>query len=90
MATLSQDIPQVTADLRQAMARALDVIAQIDDTVSASAPPIESFARTGLPEFTKFATEAQKLVVQLEQLTKKMERDPARFFFGNNLPEFRR
>jgi phospholipid/cholesterol/gamma-HCH transport system substrate-binding protein len=58
--------------------------------VSDSAPPIQSFAQTGLPEFTRFAREAQQLVSQLEQLTKKMERDPARFFFGNNVPEFRR
>jgi phospholipid/cholesterol/gamma-HCH transport system substrate-binding protein len=90
MATLSQDIPAITADLRNAMARALEVIQEIDDTVTASAPPIQSFARNGLPEFTKFAREAQQLVYQLEQMTKKLERDPARFFFGNNVPEFRR
>ncbi len=90
MATLAEDIPAVTGDLREATARALDVIEQIDATVSASTPPIRSFAETGLPEFTKFAREAQQLVYRLEQLTKKMERDPARFFFGNNIPEFRR
>ena len=90
MATLSQDIPAITADLRNAMARALEVIEDIDATVTASAPPIQTFARTGLPEFTKFARESQQLVYQLEQLAKKMERDPARFFFGNNVPEFRR
>ena len=90
MATLSEDIPAVTADLRQAMAGALEVIARINDTVAASAPPIRAFSQTGLPEFTKFAREAQQLVYQLEQLTKRMERDPARFFFGNELREFRR
>jgi len=90
MATLSEDIPAVTTDLREAVTRAVEVIQQIDDTVSASAPPIQSFAQTGLPEFTKFAREAQQLVYQMEQLTKKMQRDPARFFFGNNIPEFRR
>ena len=90
MATLSDDIPAVTRDLRTAMARALEVIDQIKGTVSASAPSIQTFARTGLPEFTQFALEAQKLVTGLEQLTRKMERDPARFFFGNNIPEFRR
>ena len=36
------------------------------------------------------AREAQNLVAQLERLAKRMERDPARFFFGNNIPEFRR
>ncbi|MGP6089569.1 MlaD family protein [Antarctobacter jejuensis] len=90
MANLSKDLPAITADLRNVMARALEVVQDIDKTVAASAPPIQSFARTGLPEFTKFARESQQLVARLEQLAKKMERDPARFFFGNNLPEFRR
>lgn len=90
METLSADIPEVTADLREAMTGALDVIEKINDTVAASAPPIQSFSQTGLPEFTKFAREAQQLVYQLEQLTKKMERDPARFFFGSDLREYRR
>ena len=90
MSNLSQDIPAITADLRNAMARALEVIEDINETVTASAPPIQTFARTGLPEFTKFAREAQQLVYQLDQLARKLERDPARFFFGNNVPEFRR
>ncbi len=90
MATVSEDIPAATADLREVLARALDVIQQIDDTVTTSNPQIQTFASTGLPEFTKFAREARQLVYQLEQLTKKMDRDPARFFFGNTIPEFRR
>ncbi|EIE48992.1 hypothetical protein AL036_19755 [Salipiger aestuarii] len=90
MAALAQDLPAITSDLRDVIGRALAVVRNIDTTVTASTPPIQSFAQTGLPEFTKFAREAQQLVYRLEQLTKKMERDPARFFFGNTIPEFRR
>ncbi len=90
MARVSDDLPAITADLRDVMARAVAVIESVDRAVATSAPPIESFARTGLPEFTSFAREAQQLVTRLEQLARKMERDPARFFFGNNVPEFRR
>ena len=90
MAALLQDIPAASADLREVLARARDVIQKIDETVDTSSPSIQTFARTGLPEFTKFAREAQQLVYQLEQLTKKMNRDPAGFFFGNSIPEFRR
>ncbi|WP_417210005.1 MlaD family protein [Antarctobacter sp.] len=89
-AKLSDDLPAITADLRKIMARALEVVENIDTTVATTTPPIRAFAQTGLPEFTKFAREAQQLVNRLEQLAKKMERDPARFFFGNNVPEFRR
>ena len=90
MAALSQDIPAASADLREVLARARDVIQKIDETVDTSSPSIQTFTRTGLPEFTKFAREAQQLVYQLEQLTKKMNRDPAGFFFGSSIPEFRR
>jgi phospholipid/cholesterol/gamma-HCH transport system substrate-binding protein len=90
MAAVSKDIPGLTEDLRAAAGKALDVIDGIDETVSASAPPIRTFAQNGLPEITKFAREAQTLVIELEKLTKKLERDPARFFFGNNASEFRR
>lgn len=90
MAVLSEDIPAVTADLRDAVARALNVIEEIETTVASSAAPIRDFSQTGLPEFTKFARQAQLLVQRLEQLARRMERDPARFFFGNNVPDFRR
>lgn len=45
---------------------------------------------TGLPQYVRLAREARDLVKSLQQLTARMERDPARFFFGNNVPELRR
>ncbi len=90
MATLSADLPAITLDLRAVMGRAQDVISKLDAAVDASAPQIESFSRSGLPEFTGFAREARQLVGRLDQLTRRLERDPARFFFGNSIPEFRR
>ncbi|MDO6585706.1 MlaD family protein [Salipiger sp. 1_MG-2023] len=90
MSSLAADIPAITTDLRAAAARTLSLVENIEATVAASAPPVQAFARDGLPEFTRFALEAQQLVTRLEQVAKKLERDPARFFFGNSLPEFRR
>jgi phospholipid/cholesterol/gamma-HCH transport system substrate-binding protein len=90
LAALSSDIPAITADLRNATARTLEVVEEIGRTVEAGAPPIEDFARTGLPEFTNFAREAQRLIYRLDLLAKKLERDPARFFFGNSVPVFGR
>ena len=66
------------------------MIEDIEDTVATSAAPIRDFASIGLPEFTRFARQAQQLVQRLDQVARKMERDPARFFFGNNIPDFRR
>ncbi|MBP0482198.1 MlaD family protein [Sagittula salina] len=90
MNQLAGDIPAIATDLREAASRTLKVVENIETTVNASAPPLQDFARNGLPEFTKFAREAQQLVLRLEQVAKKLDRDPARFFFGNNIPEFRR
>ena len=46
--------------------------------------------RAGLPQFVRFTQEARKLVQNLERVTAKIERDPARFLLGTQSPEFRR
>ena len=66
------------------------MIEDIEDTAATSDAPIRDFASIGLPEFTQFTRQAQQLVQRLDQVARKMERDPARFFFGNNIPDFRR
>ncbi len=87
---VTRDIPEISAELRAAIANAAQIIDRLDRTVQAVSPRVEDFARTGLPAFTDFATEAQDLIDVMERLTNRLERDPARFFFGNQPPEFRR
>ncbi|MBM9595379.1 MlaD family protein [Roseitranquillus sediminis] len=90
MAALSEDVPAIAADLRTTAARTRTLVEEIGGAVSGSTPPIRDFAERGLPEITRFAREAQDLVAQLERLVGRIERDPARFFFGNSAPEFGR
>ena len=90
MASLASDIPAISAELKTALETAVTAIDQINTTVAASAPPFRSFAETGLPQYTRLARETRDLVESLKRLTARMERDPARFFFGNNVPELRR
>lgn len=90
MAAVSQDVPAITAELKQTLARATAMMETIDGVVAASGPPIAQFAQTGLPQFTRFTQEARDLIASLERLTARIERDPARFFLGGKPPEFSR
>ena len=90
MADLTEDLPGIAADLRETAARARSVAETIDGAVAAAAPGVRDFSQRGLPEFTRFARQAQDLVQALERLVSRIERDPARFIFGTSTPEFRR
>ena len=87
---VAADLPEVTAELRATLARAGDVVERLDAVVAASAPGVQDFAQTGLPEFVRFTQEARSLVASLERIAARLERDPARFLLGNQPPDFRR
>lgn len=48
-----------------------------------SREPLRDFSAQGLYEFTQFLIEARQLVSGLNRLTNQLERDPARFLFGD-------
>lgn len=50
--------------------------------------PIADFAATGLYEFSLFLTDMRKFVRSADRFIKRMENDPARFFFGNRQKGF--
>lgn len=87
---VSDDVPAITADLRDLIARADGVVADIQRTVSASAPGIRDFTNSGLSELTRLSAEARGLVNTLNSLARRIERDPARFFLNDRVPEYRR
>jgi phospholipid/cholesterol/gamma-HCH transport system substrate-binding protein len=51
---------------------------------------VRDFAATGLPELARLGTEARGLVSTLNSLVRRIERDPARFFLNDRVPEYRR
>ncbi len=87
---VTRDVPAIAADLRALINRADGVVAQIEGAVAASAPAIGTFAQTGLPELTRFGSDARNLVSALSALVRRIERDPARFLLDNRVPEYRR
>jgi phospholipid/cholesterol/gamma-HCH transport system substrate-binding protein len=87
---VSEDIPAITGDLREAAASATDAFGEVEDTVGALGPSLRGFAADGLPQYARLAAEARTLVQNLEQLVRTIERDPARYFLGGEAPVFRR
>ncbi|UOA27237.1 MlaD family protein [Pseudosulfitobacter sp. DSM 107133] len=87
---VARDVPAITADLRALIARADTVVGQVQAAVAATAPGLGNFAQTGLPELTRLSAEARGLVTTLNNLVRRIERDPARFLLDNRVPEYRR
>lgn len=87
---VTKDMPAITQDLRALIERSDKVVQQIQQAVAQSAPGIDDFARKGLPEFTRLASEARVLVTTLGDLARRIERNPARFLLDDRVPEYRR
>ncbi|MGO4910216.1 MlaD family protein [Pseudorhodobacter sp. W20_MBD10_FR17] len=90
IAGVSDAIPGVTSDLQAAANAARETFERISQVVAASDPPIRDFTTVGLPQYTKLARETRDLITNLEQLTKQIQRDPARFFLGGDTPVYKR
>jgi paraquat-inducible protein B len=56
---------------------------QVNATVAENRQALRDFTATGLYEYTGLAQDAQRLVDQINRVAEELERDPARFFFGD-------
>ena len=74
--TLLNDL-QGTAKAFQAMAGEFQALA------AENREPLRDFTQNGLYELTTLLTEARGLLIGLNRVTTEVERDPARFLFGN-------
>jgi phospholipid/cholesterol/gamma-HCH transport system substrate-binding protein len=88
--TLNQHIGPITDNAQQALAELRKTIASInkvtgaiDQVVQDNRGALRDFSQNGLPELSQFASEARVLVDSLIRLSQQIERDPARFFFGD-------
>lgn len=90
VAEVSEDVPQITADLRAAGQSAADAFAELQRIARSSGAPLRDFTATALPAYARLAEETRTLVANLDRLAAQIERDPARFFLSRDAPEFRR
>jgi len=79
--------PAVT-DLRQTAQNFAKMATQLEALARETRTPVRNFADQGLYEFSQFVVEARQLVAAMQRFTAQMERDPARFLFGDQTRGF--
>lgn len=76
-------IAQTVADLQASLLSLSRMVDQVNNLVAENRDGVRDFTRTGLYEITGLAQDAQRMVDQITRVMEDLERDPARFLFGN-------
>lgn len=88
--SLTQDIPDITARLRDAASSADTAFASLRVMLDGARAPVQSFTRDGLPQFTRLASDLRTLSQNVNQLVTTLRRNPSQIITGPKTPEFRR
>jgi phospholipid/cholesterol/gamma-HCH transport system substrate-binding protein len=86
--TVSADAGASMASLRRTADQITQVGDQLDAMISENREPIHDFTTTGLYEMSQLLTEVRLLVASLSRVSAQIERDPARFLFGDRQKGF--
>ncbi len=89
VAGITDKIDKISDDVLSASNSAKELLGTIDRVVQDNRRQVSDFLRVGLPQFIRFIEESQRLVISLDRLVDKVERDPARFLLGTQASEFR-
>ncbi len=89
VAGITDKIDKISDDVLSASNSAKELLGTIDGVVQDNRRQVSDFLRVGLPQFIRFIEESQRLVISLDRLVDKVERDPARFLLGTQASEFR-
>ncbi len=76
-------VPALAAELQRGLVALRRMSDQVNMMIAENREGMRDFSQTGLYEFTALAQDAQRMVNQLTRVTEELERDPARFFFGD-------
>jgi phospholipid/cholesterol/gamma-HCH transport system substrate-binding protein len=76
-----------TAD--SAIRKLSDMSGKLDAMVHENRPAIREFSQRGLGELNQLISEARQMVAGISRLAADIERDPARFFFGDRREGYR-
>ncbi len=77
------DLISLLKELRSSAKAFTGMSNEIQGLVAENREPINAFTGNGLVELSSMLTEARDLIVSLNRVTTEVERDPARFLFGN-------
>ncbi len=86
--TVGADAGSSMASLRRTADQITQVGDQLDSLIAENREPIHDFTTTGLYEMTQLMTELRLLVASLSRVSAQIERDPARFLFGDRQKGF--
>jgi len=78
------EVKPLVADLRQTSKSMTAMADEISGVVRENREPLRNFSGTTLAEVDTVLGDIHELVDHLDRLTTEIERDPARFFFGNH------
>ncbi|GAB4359218.1 MAG: MlaD family protein [Kiloniellaceae bacterium] len=79
----SEDARDLIASLQTTAGHLNGATTQLEAMISENREPIRDFTNTGLYELSNLLTEARELIVVLNRVTTEVQRDPARFIFGD-------
>lgn len=79
----AEHIETLIGEARTASKSFTSLSSEVEAMVAENREPIRDFTATGLAELTVLVVELRDLAVALRRVTTEIERDPARFFFGN-------
>jgi phospholipid/cholesterol/gamma-HCH transport system substrate-binding protein len=79
----SSDVSALVGEVREGARNFSDMTGQISALVAENREPLRDFTAQGLFELINFLTEAREVVSSLRKITTEVERDPARFLFGD-------
>lgn len=84
------NIDGISQEVLAASQSAASFAATLEAAVVSNERQITRFLQVGLPEFLFLTEEARQLVRNLDRFIDRIDRDPARYFFGTQGSEFRR
>ena len=79
----SKDARGLIASLKVSAENLTGATNQLEALLAENREPIRDFTNTGLYELSNLLTEARELIVVLNRVTTEVQRDPARFIFGD-------
>ena len=85
---ISDGAQDVVVDVQKAVRGFSKVASQLELVVDENRDSIRDFSSGGLYELSQFIAEGRVLISALTRLSAQIERDPARFFFGDNQKGF--
>lgn len=88
--TTSASVDKVADQVLSASSSVKNLAASLENVVTDNERQLTDFMRLGLPSLLKFTEEARGLVVNMERLVSKIERDPGRFLLGTQNSRFKR